>query len=118
MRERSARRRPRLASQEAMRVAGDHQFLVGRDRPGRHAAGRHADARAGVGSPGYPPECYITEIKVDGEFVDAVNTDFSEAQLEELESKLMDIIDQREAAEQEERAEAEYRAWKESRCEE
>src|SRR3954454_24668611 len=39
---------PRSARQQPLGVAGDHQLLVGRERPRRDPASRRADARATV----------------------------------------------------------------------
>jgi hypothetical protein len=71
------------------------------------------DARAGVGSPGYPPSVCITEVNFGAGWEDPEA--YPQLDLEACEVEIMDKLAESEAAEHAAQAEAEYEAWQESK---
>lgn len=93
---------------EMILFIGDDEVTVRYDYdPGEN---QWFDARAGVGSPGYPAEAWITEINLGNGFVDP--DECKGIDLDALNDQLLERICDLEAAEQGERDEAEYRAWR------
>ena len=71
------------------------------------------DARAGVGSPGYPPSVMVTEVSLDGVTWNDPEM-YPQLNLEAIEQEIMDKLAALEADENAARDEAEYQAWEES----
>ena len=71
------------------------------------------DAKAGVGSPGYNAELFITEINLGNGFVSIDQSGLDDAEIERLEDRLMVDIAEEESERNAEFEEAEYNAWNE-----
>ena len=70
------------------------------------------DARQGVGSPGYPPEFSVTEIRAGSEWKSP--EDFYPADLAAIEAKAAQVFSDWQATQNAMADEAEYQAWKEA----
>ena len=69
------------------------------------------DARAGVGSPGYPPSVEITEVNFGSGWQDP--NLYPQLDLDACANDVMERLAELEREDYEERAEAEYNAWNE-----
>jgi len=72
---------------------------------------QYFDARAGVGSPGYPPEFYVTEIKVGDEWKPA--EDCAHLDVAAIEAEAAQKLIDWQSAENAQADEAKYQAWQE-----
>jgi hypothetical protein len=73
------------------------------------------DARAGVGSPGYPGGAWVTEVCIAGQWIDVESELFTQEQRDQWDQRITDLIIEHESAINAERDEAEYEAWQESK---
>jgi hypothetical protein len=71
------------------------------------------DARAGVGSPGYPAAVFVTEVCVGGEWIDTGDERFTQEQRDRWDQQVSDKLDEHFASEHAARDEAEYAAYQE-----
>lgn len=105
-------RKPAVQPERKLFLHDDREVVVRYDYDKGEA--QWFDAKAGVGSPGYPAEVVITEIDLGDGFVRFDTCGLPERTRDGLEDALLTKLIDDEAEVQAARAEAEYEAWKEA----